>query len=66
MSTTIAISRLEVYTGDGIHDTTLFEVRVEEDQEFLQDIQLSSAKELITLRDALTSYINDNNLANEY
>lgn len=62
MSTTVSIARLDVFTVDGSHDTTLYEVRVDQDGEFLQDLQLETAEELVTLRDTLTAYINRNNL----
>lgn len=62
MSTSVSIARLDVYTVDGAHDTTLYEVRVDQDGEFLQDLQLESAAELVTLRNTLNTYIAQNNL----
>lgn len=62
MSTTVSIARIEVFTVDGSHDTTLYEVRVDQDGGFLQDLQLETAAELVTLHNTLTAYINQNNL----
>lgn len=62
MSTSVSIARLDVYNTDGSHDATLYEVRVDEDGEFIQDLQLESAAELVTLRNTLNTYIAQNNL----
>ena len=62
MSTSVSIARLDVYNLDGSHDATLYEVRVDEDGEFIQDLQLESAAELVTLRNTLNTYIAQNNL----
>lgn len=62
MSTSVSIARLDVYNPDGSHDATLYEVRVDEDGEFIQVLQLESAAELVTLRNTLNTYIAQNNL----
>lgn len=62
MSTSVSIARLDVYNPDGSYDATLYEVRVDEDGEFIQDLQLESAAELVTLRNTLNTYIAQNNL----
>lgn len=60
---TVAISRFSEYGQDGQLDGTLVEIRVtENDGEFMQAITLDDVSELVTLRDALSAYINDNNL----
>lgn len=62
MSTSVSIARLDVYNADGSYDATLYEVRVDEDGQFIQDLQLESAAELVTLRNTLNTYIAQNNL----
>ena len=62
MSAVISIARRDVFTVDGQIDTTLYEVQVEWDGAFIQDLQLESADELIALRDALSAFIAGNSL----
>lgn len=62
MRARISISRRDVYTPGGSYDTTLYEVQANLDDEYIQDIQLEHAEDLITLRDALTEYIERNNI----
>lgn len=62
MSLTISIGRRDEYTTDGRFDTSVYEIQANEDGEFIQDMQLSSAEELVILRNALTHYIESNNL----
>ena len=62
MSCTVSVSRKDIYTGSGEFDATVFEIQVEEGGEFVQDLQLEDASELITLRNALSDYISKNNL----
>lgn len=62
MSTIVSIAKLDVYTTDGSHDTTLYEVNIEEGDEYLQKLQLESTAALVSLRNTLSTYINENNL----
>lgn len=62
MSLVISIGRRDVYTTDGRFDTSVYEVQTESDGEYIQDIQLECAEDFITLRDALSEYIERNNL----
>lgn len=60
---TVSISRISEYSRGGQLDGTLVEVRVlASDGEFMQAITLDDVSELVTLRDALSAYIHDNNL----
>lgn len=59
----VAISRICEYGQGGQLDGTLVEIRVtESDGEFMQAITLDDASSLLTLRDALSAYIKDNDL----
>lgn len=60
MSLTVSISRRDVYTSDGKFDTSLYEIQTDSDGEFIQDLQLESAAELVALRDALSHFIDNN------
>lgn len=60
MSLTVSIARRDVYTSDGKFDTSLYEIQTDSDGEFIQDLQLESAAELVTLRDALSHFIDNN------
>lgn len=62
MNTGISIGRRDIYTTDGRLDTTVYEIQSESDGEYIQDIQLECAEDLITLRDALTEFIERNNI----
>ncbi len=62
MNTTFSIASFDVYTSDGQFDSTLYEVRIIEDGEYSQDIQLESPAELIALRDAVSNFIDRNNI----
>lgn len=62
MRAVISINRRDVYTPGGSYDTSLYEVQANLDDEYIQDIQLEHAEDLITLRDALTEYIERNNI----
>lgn len=62
MRAEISISRRDAYSTDGGFDTSLYEVQANIGNEYIQDIQLECAEDLITLRDALTEYIERNNL----
>lgn len=63
MSLTVSIARRDVYTSDGKFDTSVYEVQTNSDEEFIQDLQLETAAELVALRDALSHFI-DNNIFN--
>lgn len=62
MKAEISISRRDVYTTDGSFDTSLYEIQVESNGEYIQDLQLEGAAELLNLRNALSEYIERNNL----
>lgn len=62
MSLTVSIARRDVYTSDGKFDTSLYEIQADSDGEFIQDLQLETAAELVALRDALSHFI-DNNIS---
>lgn len=62
MRAEISINRRDVYTPGGSLDTSLYEVQANIDNEYIQDIQLECAEDLITLRDALSEYIERNNI----
>lgn len=62
MSLVISIGRRDVYSTDGRFDTSIYEIQAESDGEYIQDLQLEGAEELLTLRDALSEYIERNNL----
>ena len=62
MSLEVSISRRDVYTADGTFDTSVYEIQANEDGEFIQDLQLETAAELVALRDALSHFI-DNNIS---
>lgn len=62
MSLTVSIARRDVYTSDGKFDTSVYEIQTNSDEEFIQDLQLETAAELVVLRDALTEYIERNNI----
>lgn len=62
MKAEISISRRDVYSSDGSFDFSLYEVQANIGNEYIQDIQLECAEDLITLRDALSDYIERNNL----
>lgn len=62
MRAEISISRRYVYAPDGGFDTTLYEVSANIGNEYIQDIQLEHAEDLIILRDALAEYIERNNI----
>lgn len=62
MRAEIAINRRDVYSTDGSFDYSLYEVQANIGDEYIQDIQLECAEDLITLRDAITEYIERNNI----
>lgn len=62
MRAEISINRRDVYSTDGSFDSSLYEVQANIGDEYIQDIQLECAEDLITLRDALSEYIERNNL----
>lgn len=62
MRAEISINRRDVYSTAGSFDTSLYEVQANIGDEYIQDIQLEHAEDLITLRDALTEYIERNNI----
>lgn len=62
MRAEISINRRDVYSTDGGLDTSLYEVQANIGNEYIQDIQLECAEDLITLRDALSEYIERNNI----
>lgn len=62
MSLEISIGRRDVYTTAGAFDTSLYEIQTNSGGEFIQDLQLESAEELLALRDALSEFISRNNL----
>lgn len=62
MRAEFSINRRDVYTTGGSFDSSLYEVQANIDNEYIQDIQLECAEDLITLRDALTEYIERNNI----
>lgn len=62
MRAEFSINRRDVYTSSGHFDTTLYEIQANIDKEYLQDIQLECAEDLITLRDALSEFIERNNI----
>lgn len=62
MKAEISISRRDVYSSDGSFDSSLYEVQANIGNEYIQDIQLECAEDLLTLRDALSDYIERNNL----
>lgn len=66
MSLEISIAWRDVYTTDGQLDTTFYEIHTEEDEEYAQEIHFDSPAALVTLRDALSAYIDSNNLLKEY
>ena len=47
MSLTVSIARRDIYTADGRFDTSLYEIQTNSDGEFIQDLQLESAAELV-------------------
>lgn len=65
MSLTVSIARRDVYTSDGKFDTSLYDIQTNSDGEFIQDLQLDTAAELVALRDALTHFIDNNILQSE-
>lgn len=62
MRAVISINRRDVYTPGGSYDTSLYEVQANIGDEYIQDIQLEHAEDLISLRDALAEYIERNNI----
>lgn len=62
MSIEISIARREVYTTNGSFATSVYEIQANENDEIIQELQLDSAAELLCLRDALSHYIDTNNL----
>lgn len=64
MSCTVSIAKHDIFTTEGELESTLYGIQLEEDGEFVQDMQLQEFSELVVLRDALTTYINNNNLEN--
>lgn len=62
MRAVISINRRDVYTPGGSYDTSLYEVQANIGDEYIQDIQLECAEDLINLRDALAEYIERNNI----
>lgn len=62
MSLTVSIARRDIYTTAGEYDTTLYEIQTNTDDEFIQDLQLESVDDLLTLRTAIDHFINTNNL----
>lgn len=60
MRAEISINRRDVYSTDGNFDSSLYEVQANIGNEYIQDIQLEEAGDLITLRDALSEYIERN------
>lgn len=60
MRAEISINRRDVYSTDGSFDTSLYEIQANIGNEYIQDIQLEEAGDLITLRDALSEYIERN------
>lgn len=62
MRAEISITRRDVYTVSGSLDVSLYEVRANLNDEYIQDLRLDRADDLISLRDALSEYIERNNL----
>lgn len=62
MRARISISRRDVYTISGRFDTSLYEIQSNLDDELIQDMQLECVEDLIALRDALSEFIERNNL----
>ena len=61
MSMDISISLRTVYETDGSFGDTFYEVEATED-EFIQNLQISRAADLVVLRDALSDFIDRNGL----
>ena len=66
MRADISINRRDVYSSDGSFDTTLYEISANIGNEYIQNIQLEHAEDLITLRDSLSEYIERNNITPTY
>ena len=62
MRAVISINRRDVFSTDGSLDSSLYEIQANIGDEYIQDIQLECAEDLITLRDALAEYIERNNI----
>ena len=58
----ITIAKLEEHDIDGRYEETVYELRVYEDDNFLQVMSFSNPEEIVILRNALTTYINNNHL----
>lgn len=62
MKTTVSIARTDVYTSFGQYDTTIYEVLVEDGDDFRRSIIIDSYDELLTLKNVLSDYIAKNGI----
>lgn len=62
MSITISIARRDTYTYAGEYDTSLYEIQIDDNGQFVQDIQLETSDDLVRLRNIIDGYIKNNNL----
>lgn len=63
MKTTVSIARTDVYTSFGQYDTTIYEVLVDDGDDFRRSIIIDSADELMALNNALSDYIAKNGIS---
>ena len=66
MNAEISIARRDIYTSEGEFDTSLFEMRIAEDDDVIQLLCLDDARSIVHLRDVLNHYIEANNLEQQY
>lgn len=66
MNAEISIARRDIYTSGGEFDTSLFEMRIAEDDDVIQLLCLDDAHSIVPLRDVLNHYIEANNLEQQY
>lgn len=57
MITDISIARRDAYTAAGEFDCTVYELRIEEDEEYMQHIDLDGTASVMALAEALNHYI---------
>lgn len=62
MKTTVSIARTDVYTSFGQYDTTIYEVLVDDGDDFRRSIIIDSYDELLALKNALSDYIAKNGI----
>lgn len=58
MITSVSIAIRELYTTAGEYDTQLYAIQATTDDDFMEEMELESIDDMVTLRDALTAFIN--------